>query len=138
MLTIQIMFRAYIVYFITQILICKHLCILYSGPLRSTAEGRWMFLLTKSSIKVSKLRKLGYLCKMSQHGISKNLMESKPEGERIVGWPRLRWMDGWMEEWIDGLVEDLRKLGIKGWWMVAKNREDWTKFLGESEVQTWL
>jgi hypothetical protein len=32
----------------------------------------------------------------------------KNHGSRRVGWPKLRWMDG--------VVEDLRKLGIRRWW----------------------
>ena len=32
--------------------------------------------------------------------------------------------------WTNGEGEDLRKLGIKGWWMVARDRKSWRKILG--------
>ena len=32
-------------------------------------------------------------------------------------------------KWIDGVGEDLNKLGIKGWQMTARNRESWQEDL---------
>ena len=49
---------------------------------------------------------------MDNNEIPKRVMEYKPEGRRSVGRPKLRWLDG--------VIEDLRKLG--GWWTVARNR----------------
>jgi len=43
-------------------------------------------------------------------------------------------MDGWM----DGLVEDLRKLEIQRRWMVARDRQSWTRVLGETEAHCGL
>jgi hypothetical protein len=57
-------------------------------------------------------------------------MECKLEGRRSVGRPRLRWKDG---------VEDhLRKLNVKNWWTVAKDRELWKKILREAEAHKGL
>jgi hypothetical protein len=39
---------------------------------------------------------------------------------------------------MDGVLEDLRKLGFKSWWMVAKDRESWRKVLQEAEAHTGL
>jgi hypothetical protein len=52
---------------------------------------------------------------MSSNDMPQRIMESKPEGRRSVGWPKFRW--------IDGVLEDMRKLGVKSCWMVAKDRE---------------
>jgi hypothetical protein len=52
------------------------------------------------------------------------------EGMRSVGRPRLRWMDG--------VLEDLRKLGVKSWWMATKDRESWRKVLREAEAHIGL
>jgi hypothetical protein len=57
-------------------------------------------------------------------------MQSNPEGRRSIGRPKHRW--------IDGMLEDLRKLGVKSWWMVAKDRGSWRKVLREAEAHTGL
>jgi hypothetical protein len=35
---------------------------------------------------------------------------------------------------MDGVLEELRKLGVKNWWMVAKDRESWRKVHREAEA----
>jgi hypothetical protein len=39
---------------------------------------------------------------------------SKEEGQ----WRDLN-VGGWMNGWMDGVVEDMRKMGIQRWWMTA-------------------
>jgi hypothetical protein len=39
---------------------------------------------------------------------------------------------------MDGVFEDLRKLGVKSWWMVAKYRESWRKVVREAEAHIGL
>ena len=58
---------------------------------------------------------------------SKRFMEPKAEGmgERRRR-SKLRWMDG--------MGEDLSKVGNKGWWMVAKDRELWRKIYRKIEA----
>jgi hypothetical protein len=57
-------------------------------------------------------------------------MESKPEGRRSDGRSKLRWMDG--------VLEDLRKLGVKTWWVVAKDRKSWRKSFWEAKAHVGL
>ena len=57
-------------------------------------------------------------------------MESKFEGRRKAGRPVLRW--------IDGVLEDLSRLRVKGWWNVAKDRDAWRRILREAEAQSGL
>ena len=52
-------------------------------------------------------------------------MESKLEGSRRMRRPKLRWLDG--------VVEDLRKLGIRRRWMAARDIESWKWVLQEAE-----
>jgi hypothetical protein len=47
--------------------------------------------------------------------MSRRIIECKPEGRRSVGRPGLRWKDG--------VEDDLRKLNVKNWWTVAKDRD---------------
>jgi hypothetical protein len=64
---------------------------------------------------------------MDRSEMPKRIMDCKPEG-RAVGQPKLQWMDG--------VMEDLRNLGVKSWWMVARNRgiESWKKVLKEAKA----
>jgi hypothetical protein len=52
---------------------------------------------------------------MSDAEIPQRIMGCKPERRRSVGQPKLLWMDG--------VVENLRKLEIKSWGRVARDRE---------------
>ena len=66
---------------------------------------------------------------MGEQELPRRIMECKPEG-RNIGRPRLRWLDG--------VVEDTRRTGVKQWWMVAKNRESWRRILREGEPRPGL
>jgi hypothetical protein len=50
---------------------------------------------------------LGYVIRMDETGCVKKIFEGKLEGRRGRGRPRLRW--------INGMEDDLRKLGVKRW-----------------------
>jgi hypothetical protein len=39
---------------------------------------------------------------------------------------------------MDGVLQDLRKLGVKSWWMVAKDKESSSKVLPEAEAHIGL
>jgi hypothetical protein len=39
---------------------------------------------------------------------------------------------------MDGVLQDLRKLGVKSWWMVAKDRESWRKVLREADDDDYI
>ena len=47
------------------------------------------------------------------------VMEFKTEGRRSIGRPRLRWLDG--------VVQNTRRTGVEQWWMVAVYRESWRR-----------
>jgi hypothetical protein len=72
-------------------------------------------------IKIARLRWAGHLHRMSDNEMPRRSMECKQEGRRSVGRPRLRWKDG--------VEDDLRKLNVKNWWTVAKDRESWKKII---------
>lgn len=83
-----------------------------------------------ASIRISRLRWAGHIQRMTTEDIVKRVVESKLQRTRRVGRPNLRW--------IDGVLEDVKKLGIKNWWKVAKDRQVWRKILREAEAHVGL
>jgi hypothetical protein len=51
----------------------------------------------------------------------KKIFNTKPDGVKSVGRPK------W--QWEDGVVQDIRILGVKNWKKVALNRDEWAKLL---------
>jgi hypothetical protein len=47
----------------------------------------------------------------------KKIFNTKPDGVRSVGRPKLRWEDG--------VDQDIRISGVKNWKIVALNRDEW-------------
>jgi hypothetical protein len=78
------------------------LCQLYKLPVITEA------------IKVARLLWEGHIYRMSYAETPRRIKECKPE-RRSAGHHKLRRMDG--------VAEDLRKLGIRSWWRVARDRE---------------
>ena len=105
-------------------------------------RGEWrarcnknMYLLYRSpdiitSNKISRLRWAGYLKRMSKEHILRRIMDCKPEERRRTGRPKLRW--------VNGVLEDIKKLGAKNWWRVSRNGEAWRSVLRKAEVRIRL
>ena len=56
----------------------------------------------------------------------KKIFNTKPDGVRSVGRPKLRWEDG--------VDRDIRILGVKNWKKVALNRDEWAKLLKKARA----
>ena len=56
----------------------------------------------------------------------KKIFESKPEGRRRKGRPRLRWLND--------VGKDLREMKVKGWRHKAVDREEWASVIKEAKV----
>jgi len=107
------------------------------GPTKE--KGQWRIktnleLITKyksqdivSVIKTRRLEWLGHVIRMNETRCVKKIFEGKLEGRRDRGRPRLRW--------IDGVEDDLRKLGVKGWRVKALDREEWTSIIREAKAK---
>ena len=61
---------------------------------------------------------------------SKETYLTKPEGSKRAGRPKLRWLDG--------VEEDLRTLGIRGWRRRALDRDRWKEVLTAARAQNGL
>ena len=67
---------------------------------------------------------------MNEKEIPIKIMEYKPDGKKKVGKPKLHWMDD--------VMSDIRILGVRNWWTVAKDRDLWRKILKEAEARSGL
>jgi hypothetical protein len=67
-------------------------------------------------IKVNGLSWAGHIIRMENSRTVKKVFDIRPEGTRKFGRPRLRWEDG--------LIQNIRPLGVKNWNIVAMNRKD--------------
>ena len=72
----------------------------------------------------------GHVWRLDNSEIPKGVIEYKPEGRQRVGKFKLHW--------IEGVVEDLKKLGVKSWWTAARNSEPWRRILEKAEARTGL
>jgi hypothetical protein len=101
------------------------------GPTKE--NGQWRIrtnveLITKyksqdiiTVIKIRSLEWLGRVIRMDETGCVKKIFEGKLEGRRGTGRPRLRW--------INGVEDDLRKLGVKRWRTKALDRVEWASIV---------
>jgi hypothetical protein len=67
---------------------------------------------------------------MSDNRTLKKIFNTKPDGARIAGRPKLRCEDG--------VVQDMRILGVKNWRKVALNRDEWAKLLNPLAPEFFL
>jgi hypothetical protein len=67
---------------------------------------------------------------MSGEDILKRSVDCKPEGRRKIERPKLRG--------IDGVFEDIKKMKVKNWWIVARDRKAWREVLRKAETHIWL
>ena len=56
----------------------------------------------------------------------KEITLDKPEGRRRVGRPNLRWMDG--------VMRDAERLGVRNWRIKAKDRDGWRRLLESTKT----
>ena len=82
------------------------------------------------TIKISKLRWIGHIRRMPEENPAKKLTVLRAEGSRRAGRPKLRWLDG--------VEEDLRTLGIRGWRRRALDRDRLKEVLTAARAQNGL
>ena len=68
-------------------------------------------------IKAQRIKWLGHIQRMDQARPTRKLLDWKPMGTRTVGRPRQRWQED--------VMEDLKKLKVKNWKEIDKDRRTW-------------
>jgi hypothetical protein len=76
-----------------------------------------------TSIRIYRLRWAVHVERMSGEYILRRIMDCKPEGRRRIGRPKLRW--------VDGVLHNMKKVGVKNWCTVSKDKEAWNRFFGK-------
>jgi sorting nexin-29 len=79
-----------------------------------------------TEIKTSRLRWLGHIERMPENRSARKVYRQRPEGRRLPGRPRLRWLDD--------VEDDLKELGVRGWRRRAVDRVEWKKLLKEAKA----
>jgi hypothetical protein len=74
-----------------------------------------------TAIRISWLRWAEYIVRMEDYIPCKKITLDKPEGRRRVGRTSLRW--------IDGVMRDAERLGVRNWRSNAKDRVGWRRLL---------
>jgi hypothetical protein len=67
---------------------------------------------------------------MNDRILKKKIFNTKPDGVRRVGRPKLRWKDG--------VDQDMRILDVKNWKKVALDRDEWAKLLKKARAHQGL
>jgi hypothetical protein len=67
---------------------------------------------------------------MNNDRMLKKIFNTKPDGVRSVGRPKVRWEDG--------VDQDIRILGVKNWKKVALNRDEWATLLKKARAHQRL
>jgi hypothetical protein len=62
--------------------------------------------------------------------LKKKIFDTKLDGVRRVGRPKMRWEDG--------VDQDMRILEVKNWKKVARDRDEWAKLLKKARVHQGL
>ena len=81
-------------------------------------------------IKWERLALAGHLVRVNCVRTIKRIFNTKPDGGRSVGRPKLRWEDG--------VDQDMRILEVKNWKKVALNRDEWAKLLKKGRAHQGL
>ena len=77
-------------------------------------------------IRIERLSWLGHVERMSEERTLKKVFKNTPEEKRSVRMPS--------KQWVDGLENDLKKMGVRGWRKVARDTDSWKWILKDGTV----
>jgi hypothetical protein len=79
-----------------------------------------------SEIIKGRLTSLGHVERKFEEKTVKNMFKNNPERKYSVEKPRKRWLDD--------AENDLKKMGVRGWRKIAKDRDAWKLILKEARI----
>jgi hypothetical protein len=79
-----------------------------------------------ADIKKKRVEGIGHVVRMDHGRTVKKIFESKPEGSRRTGRPRLRWLED--------VQKDLREMEVNRWRQQAVDREEWASVIREAKA----
>jgi hypothetical protein len=68
-----------------------------------------------TTVRITRLRWAGNIVRIQDNLPCKKITLDKPEGRRRVGKPNFRW--------VDGVMRDAERLGVRNWRIKAENRD---------------
>jgi hypothetical protein len=81
-------------------------------------------------IKAQRIKWLGHIQRMDQARPARKLLHWKSMGTRPVGRPRQRWQED--------VTENLKKLEVKNWKEIVKDRRTWTDLAEKAKTHKGL
>jgi hypothetical protein len=81
-------------------------------------------------IKINRLGWVGHVIYMDNNRTVKKVFNTKTIGIRKTGRPKLRW--------VDGVIQDIKTLGVKNWRNLAMEKESWQKLLRKARAHVGL
>ena len=79
-----------------------------------------------TTIRITRFRWAGHIVRMQGNLPCMKITLDKPNGRRRVGRPNLRWMDG--------VMSDAERLGVRKWKSKAKDRDGWRRLLESAKT----
>jgi hypothetical protein len=73
-----------------------------------------------------RLQWLGHMIRMDDRRLIKRVLDGKPGGRRMIGRPRLRWLED--------VEKDLKQLKVRGRQRKAVDRQEWANILKEAKA----
>ena len=90
---------------------------------KDTTMNYTKYLMNQTLSVTPELNRLGceghLMCMNNDRTLKKHILNTKPDGVRRVGRPKLRWEDG--------VDQDMRILEVKNWKKVALDTDEWAK-----------
>jgi len=79
-----------------------------------------------TTVSITRLRWAGHIVRMQANLPCKKITLDKPEARRRMGRPNLRWLDE--------VMRDAERLGVRNWKSKAKDRDGWRRLLESAKT----